>query len=193
MYKLSFLLEELERSDTVFLIDVICWFSCRFRRFLTAVCGHKYFDYAVLFFILISCVVLALEEPNIPSDHQVRELRAIMRAVWFVKVHFKACVWSYYITFPLIFALNDVKGMWVVRVVMNLKHWERNWPTCSPLSSWIKIKMAWSRHHLGFEFRLGSIQQWSRRVWFLDTECLWTLFLERRKWKIWEMLSFRYV
>jgi len=55
--------------------------SNRFRRFLTAVCGHKYFDYAVLFFILISCVVLALEEPNIPSDHQVSELRAIMRAV----------------------------------------------------------------------------------------------------------------
>lgn len=47
-------------------------FSCRLRRFLTAVCGHKYFDYVVLFFILISCVVLALEEPNIPPDHQVR-------------------------------------------------------------------------------------------------------------------------
>ena len=47
-------------------------FSCRLRRLLTAVCGHKYFDYVVLFFILISCVVLALEEPNIPSDDQVR-------------------------------------------------------------------------------------------------------------------------
>ena len=27
-------------------------------------CEHKYFDYVVLLFILTSCVVLALEEPN---------------------------------------------------------------------------------------------------------------------------------
>lgn len=43
--------------------------SCRLRRLLLAVCEHKYFDYVVLFFILISCVALALEEPNI--GHQV--------------------------------------------------------------------------------------------------------------------------
>ncbi|KAJ7340397.1 Voltage-dependent T-type calcium channel subunit alpha-1G [Desmophyllum pertusum] len=46
--------------------------SNRLRRLLLAVCEHKYFDYAVLFCILISCVVLVLEEPNI--DHQKRQI-----------------------------------------------------------------------------------------------------------------------
>ena len=32
---------------------------------MASVCGHKYFDYVVLLFILISCIVLAMEEPNI--------------------------------------------------------------------------------------------------------------------------------
>ena len=47
--------------------DLICYclnFFARFRRFLIAVCEHKYFDYVVLLFILTSCVALALEEPN---------------------------------------------------------------------------------------------------------------------------------
>ena len=51
--------------------DLICYrfyFSARFRRFLIAVCEHKYFDYVVLLFILTSCVVLAVEEPNMHPE-----------------------------------------------------------------------------------------------------------------------------
>lgn len=39
---------------------------------MASVCEHKYFDYVVLFFILISCIVLAMEEPNIPPGQKVR-------------------------------------------------------------------------------------------------------------------------
>lgn len=43
----------------------------RFCCFLVIVCGYKYFDYVVLFFILISCVMLVLEEFNILLNNKV--------------------------------------------------------------------------------------------------------------------------
>lgn len=55
--------------------------SNRFRCLLATVCGHKYFDYVVLSFILISCVMLALEEPNIPSNNKKRQVIDIAMVV----------------------------------------------------------------------------------------------------------------
>ena len=49
-------------------------FLFRFRRLMIAVCEHKFFDYIILLFILISCVVLTLEEPHIPPTSKVINL-----------------------------------------------------------------------------------------------------------------------
>ncbi|CAH3037176.1 unnamed protein product [Porites lobata] len=48
-------------------------------RSLFASCEHKYFDYVVLLFILTSCVVLALEEPNMhPKKRQIIDIAMVV-------------------------------------------------------------------------------------------------------------------
>ncbi|XP_074639691.1 voltage-dependent T-type calcium channel subunit alpha-1H-like isoform X1 [Acropora palmata] len=58
--------------------------SNRFRCRMASVCGHKYFDYVVLLFILISCIVLAMEEPNIlPKKRQIIDATMLLLTVIF--------------------------------------------------------------------------------------------------------------
>ncbi|KAK2571693.1 Voltage-dependent T-type calcium channel subunit alpha-1G [Acropora cervicornis] len=53
-----------------------------FRCRMASVCGHKYFDYVVLLFILISCIVLAMEEPNIlPKKRQIIDATMLLLTV----------------------------------------------------------------------------------------------------------------
>ncbi|XP_015766817.1 PREDICTED: voltage-dependent T-type calcium channel subunit alpha-1H-like [Acropora digitifera] len=58
--------------------------SNRFRCRMASVCEHKYFDYVVLMFILISCIVLAMEEPNIlPKKRQIIDATMLLLTVIF--------------------------------------------------------------------------------------------------------------
>lgn len=61
-----------------FQIQNICMFDLilfvclhRFRQWNIALYKNKWFDRVILFFILLNCVVMALEKPSLKSDDKV--------------------------------------------------------------------------------------------------------------------------
>ena len=55
----------------------------RFRKLMVATYSNKWFDRVVLVFILLNCVVMALERPDLPKDsevsYQIYELQSSMQ------------------------------------------------------------------------------------------------------------------
>lgn len=59
----------MNQLQTAMLFVNVC---CRLRGACQNIAGTKQFDFAVLFFIALNCITLAMERPDIPSHSLAR-------------------------------------------------------------------------------------------------------------------------